>query len=199
MPTAARGATTRRPFDERGALCDNSSVRPLRCPAPLAALALVTVLAACESPRDEPRMRDEILATAARQDARFDELRHRAEDVEQRRAALPHDSLASASADHSLSQARSVIEDERGYLRTLRTRLQKPSTRAELQQLLDEMHRRFEDAVTEAVAELSAVESWVALAAQSPAPAAQPPEPQEPPEPVDDRAPETDRSGAPIR
>jgi len=141
-------------------------------------------------------MRDEVLATAARFDARFDELRHRAEAVELRRAALPHDTLASASADHSLGQARSVIEDERGYLTTARARLQKPSTRAELLRLLDEMRSRLEDGITEAGAELSAVESWVAIATRGGAPA--PPAPP-PPEPVDDRAPETDRSGAPIR
>jgi hypothetical protein len=189
---AARGATTRRPFDERAALCDNTAVRPL--PALIAAIA---VFGACETPPDEPRMRDEALALAARYDERLDELEHRAEAVEQRRAPLPHDSLASASADHDLGQAHSVIEDQRGYLKTVRTRLQRPSTRAELRRLLDEMRSRLEDGITEVIADLSAVESWVAIATRAGAPGAQPAPP--PPEPVDDRAPETDRSGAPIR
>jgi len=196
MPTAARGATTRRPFDERAALCDNTAVRPL--PALVAAVVTfgaVFALGACETPPDEPHMRDEALALAARYDERLDELKHRAEAVEQRRAPLPHDTLASASADRDLAQAHSVIEDQRGYLRTVRSRLQKPSTRAELRRLLDEMRGRLEDGVTEAIADLSAVESWIAIATRTGAPGA----PRPPPEPVDDRAPETDRSGAPIR
>jgi hypothetical protein len=155
-------------------------------------------LAACETPQDEPRMRDEALATAASFDVRFDELQHRADEVEHRRAALPHDTLAGASADHSLGRARSVIEDQRGYLRTVRAQLPKSSPRAELQRLIGEMRRRLEDGVTEAGAELSAVESWVAITTRDGAPGAPRPPPP-PPEPVDDRAPETDRSGAPIR
>jgi hypothetical protein len=176
---AARGATTRCPFDERSALCDNTAVRTLP-----ALIAAITLFGACETPPDEPRIRDEALAIAARFDAQLDDLKHRAEDVEQRRAPLPHDTLASASADHDLAQARSVLEDQRGYLTTVRSRLQKPSTRAELRRLLDEMRSHLADGVTEATADLSAVESWVSIATRAP---------------VDDRAPETDRSGAPIR
>ena len=153
------------------------AVRPLPILiATVVTLGMIVTLGACETPPDEPRIRDEALALAARFDARFDDLRHRAEAVEQRRAALPHDTLASASADHDLGQARTVIEDHRSYLKTVRVRLQKPSTRAELRRLLDEMRSRLEDGVTEATADLSAVESWVAIATR-----------------------ETDRSGAPIR
>ena len=91
-----------------------------------------------------------------------------------------------------------MLEDQRGYLRGVRAKLQKPGTNAELQALIDELRHRLDDGITEASSEISAVESWVAIAertrtavAQRPAPPAEPP--------TEDRAPETDRSGAPIR
>jgi hypothetical protein len=142
-------------------------------------------------------MHDEAVAAAREYDARLDDLKRRADELDHRRAALPHDSLSSASADHTLGQARSVLEDQRGYLRGVRTKLQKPGTKAELQALIDELRHRLGDSITEATSEISAVESWVAIAERQRTAVAQRPAPPEPP--TDDRAPETDRSGAPIR
>jgi hypothetical protein len=143
-------------------------------------------------------MHDEAVAAAREYDVQLDDLKRRADELDHRRSALPHDTLSSASADHALGRARQVLEDSRGTLRGVRGKLQKPGTAAETQALIDELRRRLGDGITEATSEISAVESWVAIAerqrtavAQRPAP---PPEP-----PTEDRAPETDRSGAPIR
>jgi hypothetical protein len=143
-------------------------------------------------------MHDEAVAAAHEYDARLDDLKRRADELDHRRAALPHDTVSSASADHALGQARTVLEDQRGHLRGVRSKLQKPGTTAELRALVDELRRRLDDGITEATSELSAVESWVAIAErQRTAVARRPPPPPEPP--TEDRAPETDRSGAPIR
>jgi len=142
-------------------------------------------------------MHDEAVAAAREYDARLDDLKRRADELDHRRAGVPHDTLSSASADHTLGQARQVLEDGRGTLRAVRTKLQKPGTNAELQALLDDLRRRLDDGITEASSELSAVESWVAIAERQRTAVAQHPAPPEPP--TEDRAPETDRSGAPIR
>jgi hypothetical protein len=154
--------------------------------------------AGCDTPQDAPRMHDEALAAVRDYDARLDDLKRRADDLDHRRGALPHDTLSSAATEHTLGQARSVIEDDRGYLKTVRTKLQKPGTVGELQVLLDELRRRLDDGLTEATSEIGAVESAVWIAEQR-APGAQPPAPPPPEPPTEDRAPETDRSGAPIR
>jgi hypothetical protein len=153
--------------------------------------------AGCDTPQDAPRMHDEAVAAAREYDARLDDLKRRADELDHRRAGVPHDTLSSASADHTLGQARQVLEDGRGTLRGVRTKLQKPGTNAELQALLDDLRRRLDDGITEASSEISAVESWVAIAERQRTAVAQRPAPPEPP--TEDRAPETDRSGAPIR
>jgi hypothetical protein len=171
----------------------------LRCLVPLALLAAL----ACDRPNDQPRLQAELVATARDYDSRLDELKLRGEAIDRRRLALPHDTLNSAAAEHSLGHARTVIEDQRGYLRTVRARLRdlRPGALAETRALLDELRHRLDDGVTEATAELAAVESWVAIAEQQQRPGAPPPEP--PPEPARpagaDRARETDASGTPIR
>lgn len=153
--------------------------------------------AGCDTPQDAPRAHDEAIAAAGEYDARLDDLKRRADELDRRRAALPHDTVSSASADHTLGQARSVLEDQRGYLRGVRTRLQKPGTSAEREALIDELRRRLDDGITEASSEISAVESWVAIAERQRTAVALRPAPPEPA--TDDRAPETDRSGAPSR
>lgn len=170
----------------------------LRC------LVVFTLLAAaaCDTPQDQTRLQDETLATASRYDARFDELRRRAEDVDRERGALPRE-LASASIEHLLSQARSQIEDSRGYLKGVRARVTtRPGSAAELRAQLDEMRERLDRSVTEAGWDIETAESqvWVAakqggivVARQGAPPAA------EPAPPAGERAPQTDASGAPIR
>jgi hypothetical protein len=68
-----------------------------------------------------------------------------------------------------------------------------------MEALLGELRHRLDDGITEATSEISAVESWVAIAERERVAGAQRPAPP-PPEPsTEDRAAETDRSGAPIR
>jgi hypothetical protein len=207
-----------RPFDERPALCHNRS--PVQRPRFLVRLVALAVLAGllaavsgCDKPNDQPLLQQEVLATAKDYDRRLDELARRADDIDHRRQALRRATLDSASAEHRLAQARSAIEDRRGYLEAVRARLAgKPGSVTELRGLLDEMRARLDDGVLEANDDLAAVESWIATAAQSQRADAQPPAPEpEPPAPVrstapaaptagsDDGAPETDSPGAPIR
>lgn len=159
------------------------------------------VAPACDKPNDQPVLQDEVVATAGSYDSRLDELKHRADDVDRRRAALPRDTPSSAAAEHSLGQARTVIGDQRSYLQTVRTRLKAIPSGApgQVQALLDEMRQRVDDGLTEATADLEAVESWVAIAQQQQRPGAQPPPPPAPEAVPEDRAPDTDASGAPIR
>src|SRR5262249_23189364 len=110
-----------------------------------------------------------------------------------------HDTVTSAATEHTLGQARSVIEDERGYLKTVGAKLQKPGTLGELHALTDELRRRLDDGIIEATSEIAAVESAVWIAEHERAPGAPPPAPPPAEPPSEDRAPETDRSGAPIR
>jgi hypothetical protein len=172
----------------------------------LAWLGLAAPASGCDRPQDQPLLQQEVLATARDYDRRLDELQQRADELDRRRRALPHDTLDSAPAEHSLAQARSAIEDRRGYLQGVRARLAggKPGSVRELHGLLDELRARLDDGVVEASAELEAVESWVAIAAQPQRAGAQPPDPEPEPAPApattpEDRAPETDSSGAPIR
>ena len=178
------------------------SARPARSLLVLAVAVAALAAAACTRPDDQPRLRAELAATAAGYEARLDELKRRATDLDARRQALPHDALDAAAAEHSLGQARLAIENLRSYLRSARNRAAggKPGAAGELSGILDELRRRLDDGITEATSDLEAVESWEALAgrrqqagAQAPAPPA-----SEPAEPSDDR-PETDRTGAPIR
>jgi ABC-type transporter Mla subunit MlaD len=170
----------------------------------LAALAALGLGAGpgCDKPDDRPALQQEVLATAGQYDRRLDQLAERADELAHRlagRRAL-RATLDRAAAEHRLAQARSVIEDRRGYLTSARARLRPPGSVAELHALVGEMHVRLSDGVVEATADLAAVEGWLAAAAQAEragaqgAPAEPEPEPESPPP-----APETDRSGAPIR
>jgi hypothetical protein len=179
--------------------------RPLLATVLALAAAVAVLGSACARPDDQPRLRGELTAAAAGYDARLDELKHRAEDLDHRRQALPHDALDAAAAEHSLGQARLTIENLRSFLRSARTRAAgiKPGGARELSGILDEVRQRLEAGITEATSNLEAVESWEAIAARRAQAGAQPPPPQPEPnesnsESNDDR-PETDRTGAPIR
>lgn len=160
--------------------------------------------ASCTKPDDLPRWQDEVRSTAANYQRRYDELRERAEAIEHRRRALPQDTLEAASAQHTLGQARSMIEDRLGLLSGVSAQLKAWVARgdtSELQNRLDEMRHRLETGEVEATAELAAVESWVAIAEQRRGPGAPPPAPEPPPgqEAEPERPADTDASGKPIR
>ena len=179
--------------------------------AVLAALAALPLAGGgCDRPDDQPALRADLLAAIRSYDTRLEELARRADAVDLRRRALPHDTLDSAPAEHALAQARSAIGDRRGYLTSVRARLAGPgpASSAELQRLLAELRRRLDDGATEAIADLDAAESWVAVAEQqrrqaAPPAAAPAAEPESDPEPAGRsgarRSPPTDSSGAPIR
>jgi hypothetical protein len=176
----------------------------------LAVLAALGVAAGpgCDRPDDRPALQQEALATAKDHDRRLDQLADRADELarrmERHRRELPHATLSSAAAEHSLAQARSAIQDRRGYLTGVRARLGKPGSVPELHALLDEMRARLSGGLVEATSDLAAVDSWLAAQAQAERAGAHPlaAEP-DPPPPLSgsgsDDAPETDRSGAPIR
>jgi hypothetical protein len=166
------------------------------------ATAIVALLAAaCVKPDDQPKMQAEVVATAARYEARLDELRQRADELDRRRAGLPRDALNTAAAEHSLSLARAALADQRGYLTGARARLKgiRPASLGEVRALLAEIHHRLDPGITEAVAELGAVESWLWVVERQRRPGAPAASLAEPAEPADDRAAETDASGAPVR
>ncbi len=170
----------------------------------LVALAGLGLAAGCDKPNDQPVLQQDVLATAKAYERRLDELSDRADDLDRRRRAVPHDTLDAAAAEHDLGLARSAIEDRRGYLRGVRARVAgEPGSVVALHALLDEIHARLDAGLIEATAELGAVEGWLASAARLPRAGAQPAaEPEPAPEPApeaDDGAPETDRTGAPIR
>jgi hypothetical protein len=197
--------------DERPGLCHD------RCPvqrarflvrlvalAALAWLGLAAAASGCDRPDDRPVLRQEALATARDYEHRLDDLQQRAGEVDHRRQALGRATLGSAAAEHRLAQARSAIEDRRGYLKGVRARLAgRPGSVAELHGLLDELRARLDGGIVEAGDDLAAVESWLATATQPQRAGAQPsaPDPEHlaPAAGSDDGAPETDSSGAPIR
>jgi len=164
-----------RRFDERPALCHN------RCPVQrprllvrLVALAALAWLAAagpgCDRPSDQPVLHQEALATARDYERRLDDLQQRADEIDHRRQALGRATLDGAAAEHRLAQARSAIEDRRGYLKGVRARLAggKPGSVAELHGLLGEMRARLDDGILEAGEDLAAVDSWLAAARSRP-------------------------------
>jgi hypothetical protein len=188
------------PFDERLVVCDK-----LRSVSHVCRLVLFVMLAgsACSRPDDLRRKHDEVLATAVAYQSRFDELKRRADEIDQRVRALPPATLNSAATQRTLAVVRTTIDQNRAYLRQVPTMTLAWMTSGEvreLQKLLDAMRQRLEDSVIEATSDVAAVESWTALAEQqqgSPHAPAAPPEPV--PEPVvEDRNP-TEGSGAPIR
>jgi hypothetical protein len=200
MAMAARGATTRRPFDERRGLCDNGETLPAQR---LIAVLAVLAASACGRANDLPRMQDEVLATAVSYQGRFDELKQRADAADARLRALPQDT-ASAAARHQLELARTTIAQDLGQLQQVPTLLpawmRSENPRELMAGWLDTRRAALEAGLTEATSEIAAVESWAAAAEQRggapAAPAAPPPAAETAP---DDREPQTDGSGAPIR
>jgi hypothetical protein len=135
----------------------------------LRAVVVLTVLAAvgCEKTNDLPRMHDEVLATRTAYQQRFDELARRAEALRQRTAALPPDALRDATG--VFRHATGTIEEYRRNLQQVPTMAEagvKSGDPGQLEKLIDSMRERFEHGMTEVTAELSAVESAIALAEQ---------------------------------
>jgi hypothetical protein len=189
------------PFDERAVLCDKR--RAVSHPYRLGLFAMLGLLtaaaAACDRPSDLPRKHDEILATVRAYQGRFDELKRRADDVEQRDRALPPATLNSAATQHMLAVARTTIDQSRAYTQQVPAMLDswmKSGDVRELQKLLDAMRERLDNAVIEATSDLDAVESWTALAEQQPGGPRGTATPQPVPQPtIEDRNP----TGAPVR
>ena len=135
------------------------------------ALGLVVCLlwAGCEKPNDLPRLQDDALATARILQQRLDELSHRAAAIGPRVARLPGDLPDIARVRQLQQQALSTIEERRRDLQQLPIAVQagiKAASPADLMWLIDRTRETQERSATEATAELSAVESWVALAEQ---------------------------------
>jgi hypothetical protein len=166
--TAAPGATTPRPFDERAVLCDNPGVTHLRR-SPLIASVLVPallaagLLGACDKPNDLPHLLEEATTAAKSYQDRFDDLARRARAI--------HGETLSSDTQRVYQQAISTLSRYRNDLRQIPLRIQagaRSGPPEELQKLIDEMQERFEGGVIEANAELTAVESQIALADQRP-------------------------------
>jgi hypothetical protein len=169
--------------------------------------ALVSGAAACDRPNDLPHKRDAVLATALRYQARFEELKHRAEKLSERDRVLPPDTPNLAANQHRLGDALATIDQSQTYLQRVPSMLEgwmKAGNARELQKLLDAMRERLEDGVMTTISDLSAVESWTGLVEQGtlrdqPVPQPMPEAPNEAPgEPGDDREP-AGGSGAPVR
>ena len=197
-----------RPFDERAVNCDNPrAVIKLRC------TVLFTLLAAsgCEKSNNVPGLQEEALATARAYQGRFEELAHRAEALGRRGSSFPPDTRNTADAQRAYRHALSTIDEQSRYLRQIPVRVQagvKSGDPEELEKLIDEQRQRLEVRLTEANAEITAVESWIGLADQAqatrraagaPAAAPPPPAPPTPPPPSEDSAGAASGSAAPIR
>jgi hypothetical protein len=170
------------------------------------ALAASAGLMACDRPDDLPHKRDEVLATARRYDARFEELKHRAEKLTERDRALPPSTPNLAANQHRVGEALTAIEQNRSYLQKVPSDLEgwtKAGNARDLQKLLDALRERMDDGVRSMILDLSEVESWTGLVEQgilqaqpTPQPMPEAPnEPDEPDEPGNDR----DPARAPVR
>lgn len=156
----------------------------------LVALLAFLVAAGCEKPNDLPRLQDEAVATAKLYQHRVDELSQRAAAIGPRVAALASAAPDGARARQAFQQALAAIEDRR---RDLQQQLplgvqaaMKSGNPDELARLIDRVREVQEHSATEATSQLSAVESWVAIAEQrQSAPRAAAPEPPAAPEPDD--------------
>jgi len=193
---------TPRPFDERAVLCDNPlAVTNFRVFmfAPLLALLAAS---GCEKTNDVPHLKDEALATAKDYQQRFEELTRRADMIGRRANALPLETPNSVDARRVFARAMAGLEEYRGYLQQVPTRVQAGVTNGspdELPKLIDELHKHLEDGVIDTTWGLSAVESWVAVAEQRRS-APQPSPAASPTETVPEGSPPIDpASGAPIR
>jgi hypothetical protein len=161
------------PFDERAVLCDNRrAVSNFRAVVFLPVLALLAV-SGCEKTNDLPRLQEEAQATLASYQLRAEELVQRANAVAQRFAALPRDAPdpdhATMIAQRTFLQARAVLERTRITLRQVPKRVEdevKAGKTDELGKLVSGLHDELEISMREANGELSAIESWVAIAEQ---------------------------------
>jgi len=192
MPTAAPGATTRRPFDEPAVLCDNRSVPHPRSVVLATVFAVFALAAAgCEKVNDVPRMQDEALAVAKAYQIRFDELTRRAD-------AIRLDKLTAPEPRWAFGQARTTLDRVRNELQQAPLTVQdkaKTGNPDELLKLIDTMRQRFEGNVVDTASKLSAVESWLALSER---PGGLPPAPS-PAEPGTGGPPPGDPAAAPDR
>jgi hypothetical protein len=145
-------------------------VKPLRGVLVALVVLLAGLLAAgCEKPNDLPRLHDEATATAKIFQHRLDELAHRASAIGPRVSALPSDLPDAARARQLHQQALTTIEERRRDLQQLPLGVQagiKAGSPRDIMRLIDRTREVQEMSATEATAELSAVESWVALAEQ---------------------------------
>ncbi|HEX4422216.1 MAG TPA: hypothetical protein VH165_30095 [Kofleriaceae bacterium] len=127
------------------------------------------LLGACDKPNDLPHLQDEATTAAKSYQDRFDDLGRRARAI--------HGEALSGDTQRVYQQAISTLSRYRNDLRQIPLRIQagaRSGPPEELQKLIDEMHERdvhrhgFEGAVIEVNAELTAVESQIALADQRP-------------------------------
>jgi hypothetical protein len=135
------------------------------------------LLGACDKPNDLPHLQDEATTAAKSYQERFDDLARRARAI--------HGETLSSDTQRVYQQAISTLSRYRNDLRQIPLRIQagaRSGPPEELQKLIDEMQERFEGGVIEANAELTAVESQIALADQRPhgAPAPAPAAPAAP-------------------
>lgn len=177
---AAPGATTRRhchlPFDERAVLCDNQravnkhcSVTSIRLLALLGLLALVAPALGCGQPNDVPHMQEEALAAKARYQERVDELVRRAQLVGQRLGSIPRDAADAVTVRRFNQQVRTTLERARNDLRQVEAKVEagaKTGKAEELEKVVAALHDRLDSAIVEATSQVSAIESWVAIAEQ---------------------------------
>jgi len=166
MLTAAPGATTPSPFDERAVLCDNPrAVIHLRS---LVALPLLAVLAAagCEKTNDVPRMQDDAQAVAKTYQDEIDDLARRAQATGRRIGALPPEALSNSAVQHTFQEAAGILTRTRNDLRQIPVRIRAGTDPEELQKLIADLHEKIGDSVREATSDVSAIESWVAVVEQ---------------------------------
>jgi hypothetical protein len=180
MATAAPGATTPRPFDERARFCDNRAVSHLRAVLVLLSLALLPTASGCARANDTPRLQEEARQVAQLYGEQFDELAHRAEELSKRGNTVRADAATADAAKATYRNAITKIEDARQILKDVPTRIAagvKSDDRDALPKLIDSLRERFEHDVVEVNGELDAVDSWIANAELAGARPAPPPTP----------------------
>jgi hypothetical protein len=160
-------------------------------------LSLLALSAApgCEKTNDIPRLHDEALVMAKGYQQRFDELAHRVETIDPSR-------LTTSEVQRVYQQAKSTIERYRNDVRQVPTQAEagvKNGNPDELRKLIDERREQFEGGVIEATSELSAVESWIAMAERLHGARRITPEPPDSEPDTDDSAPAAPGSDAPTR
>jgi hypothetical protein len=176
MPTAARGATTRRRcsaersnaghllqpcagFDERAVLCDN----PL---AVLVRLVLLSILlVACDAPSDLPHLQDTARAMVKDFENRFDDLARRVELIRHRGSALPAEVLSTGNAGRVFRHAVTVLEEYRRLLQRVPSDIQGAAQGGarKVMHAIDTNRENLRRGAAEVTAELGAVEAAIAI------------------------------------